>query len=222
MFCVPIIAANTEEAIKKMEVAGRLADVLEMRLDLMDSFDVSCLVKAAEKPVLITYRSVREGGMGKDSPEMVADHLLSAIESGSDLVDVELGLPQEIRKRLLMARGRSKIIVSTHINTGTPSSAELEKIFKDSVAAAGDIVKIVTMARNWEDNLRVLDLIHKANEDDIKIIAFCMGPLGRMSRVFSVLMGAYMTFASLETGQESANGQISIDKMKKITGFFST
>ena len=45
--------------------------------------------------------------------------------------------------------------------------------------------------------------------------------MGRMSRVFSVPMGAYMTFASLESGQESANGQIPIDRMKELTEFLS-
>jgi 3-dehydroquinate dehydratase len=48
-----------------------------------------------------------------------------------------------------------------------------------------------------------------------------MGPMGRMSRVFSVPMGAYMTFASLEAGQESANGQIPVDKMKEIMELLS-
>ncbi len=83
-------------------------------------------------------------------------------------------------------------------------------------------MKIVTMAREWDDNLRTLELVSRASKEGSGIISFCMGPLGRMSRVFSVLMGACMTFASLEEGQESASGQIPIDKMKQITGYFST
>lgn len=222
MFCIPIIASNTEEAIHRMGVAGRFADVLEVRLDLMESFDIPAIIKAAEKPVLITYRSLKEGGKGKDSPEKVARHLISAIESGTDLVDVELSMSQEIRDKVLSANRKSKVVISTHINTGTPSSAELEKILMDSIKADGDIIKIITMAKTWEDNLRVLELIELAKKENVEIITFCMGPLGRMSRVFSALMGAYMTFASLESGQESANGQIPIDKMKEITGYFST
>ena len=65
VFCIPIIAKDTEEAIKKMGEAGRLADVFEVRLDLMDTFDVRTIVSVSEKPVLITYRSVKEGGKGE-------------------------------------------------------------------------------------------------------------------------------------------------------------
>jgi 3-dehydroquinate dehydratase type I len=222
MFCIPIIAKDTEEAIRKMVEAERVADVLEVRLDLMDAFNIKAIVSAARKPVLITYRSVNEGGNGDAGPEKSADYLISAIEEGADLVDLELTMPPEIRDRVLRCTGKAKIIISTHITSWTPSRDELQKIYTGSVAAGGDIVKIVTMAREWEDNLRTLELVNGAKKDGVNVIAFCMGPLGRMSRVFSVFMGAYMTFASLEPGQESASGQISIDKMKEITGFFST
>jgi 3-dehydroquinate dehydratase type I len=221
MFCIPILASNTEDAIKKMSIAARVADVLEVRLDLMESFDIPGIIMAAEKPVLITCRSVREGGKGKDRQGVIADHLLTAIESGADMVDLELSMPQEIRKRILKARGKSKIVISTHIHTGTPSTPELEKLFNMSNDEGADIVKIVTLANEWEDNLRVLELVGRAKKEGVKIISFCMGPLGRMSRVFSVLMGAYMTFASLGEGQESAVGQISVEKMKEFAGFFS-
>jgi 3-dehydroquinate dehydratase type I len=221
MFCVPIIARNTDDAIRKMSIASRVADVLEVRLDLMESFDIPLIIKASEKPALITYRSVGEGGMGKDSPDKVAEHLISAIESGADLVDVELSMPQDQRNRVMDSREKSKIVVSTHITAGTPSDTELEKLLDESIDAGGDIVKIVTMAGTWDDNLRVLELVRRAKEEDVSIISFCMGPLGRMSRVFSLLMGAFMAFASLESGQESASGQIPIEKMKELVEFFS-
>jgi len=48
-----------------------------------------------------------------------------------------------------------------------------------------------------------------------------MGPLGRISRIACPLMGGYMTFASLEKGQESASGQIPAPDMKKILEMLS-
>jgi 3-dehydroquinate dehydratase type I len=66
------------------------------------------------------------------------------------------------------------------------------------------------------DNLKVLDLIPKAQERGIRIIAFCMGRFGKISRIFSHLMGGYLTFASLEGGEESAPGQIPVEEMKRI------
>ncbi|MFC1868599.1 type I 3-dehydroquinate dehydratase [Thermodesulfobacteriota bacterium] len=221
MFCIPIIARDTDEALEQMVIAAAQADIMEVRLDLMDSFDLHTIIESAVKPILVTYRSDKEGGKGKAGPEAVADYIISAIQEEADLIDVELSMPLKWRERIFDAKGTSKIIVSTHVNDGTPSRRDLEKIFEDSIATDGDIVKIVTRAQRWDDNLRVLELIPAARERGVEVIAFCMGPLGRMSRVFSLLMGAYLTFTSLKTGMESADGQIPAADMKMILEFFT-
>jgi len=83
-------------------------------------------------------------------------------------------------------------------------------------ATGAGMVKIITYARAPEDNLRVLGLIPLARELGIKIIAFCMGPAGRISRISTLMMGGHVSFASLEEGQESASGQIPVRKMKQL------
>jgi 3-dehydroquinate dehydratase type I len=216
MICIPIVARNTEQALEKMGRAATMADMLEIRLDLMETFDLQEILQASRKPVLVTYRSEREGGKGGAAPEVQTDYLQTAVEKGANLVDVELSLHPKWRQKIFDAGGKSGIVISTHINDGTPSGQDLEKIFRDSVATGADIVKVVTRAESWADNLRVLELIPRGREQDIKVIAFCMGPKGRISRVFSLLLGGYLTFASLETGQESATGQIPVIEMKKM------
>ena len=222
MFCIPIIARNTEEAVEKMSRSASLADIFEIRLDMMDTFDLNAIIRASERAVLVTYRSKEEGGKSDADPETRANHIITAIQEGADLVDVELSMPQKLKDKIFAARGNSKIVVSTHINDSTPSNADLEKIFNDSVATGADIIKIITRAETWEDNLRVLELIPMALDQGIKIIAFCMGPIGKISRILSHLMGAHLTFTSLEKGQESASGQIPINEMKDILGHFTT
>jgi len=221
MFCIPIIARDTEEALRKMATASPLADIVEVRLDLMDSFELGPIIRSSVKPVLITYRSEKDGGMGKADPDTAAGYLLSAIKEGANLIDLELDMPLRARKRVLEARGGTRVIVSTHKNNGTPSRDELKRIFNESVGAGGDIVKIVTRASRWDDNFRVLDLIPEARDMGVDIIAFCTGPLGRMSRIFSLLMGAHMTFTSIQKGEESADGQIPIMEMKELIKFFT-
>jgi 3-dehydroquinate dehydratase type I len=221
MFCIPILGKNTKDAIELIARASPLADMLEIRLDMMDRFDLHKLIQAADKPVLVTYRSEKEGGRGKSDPEVQSDYLLRALQEGADLVDVEMRLPQRWREKVLDARGRSRVIISTHLKDTTPSSRDLERIFGECASTGADIVKIVTWANTWADNLRVLDLIPIAHDQEIKIIAFCMGPMGRISRVFSHLMGGCLTFASLAPGQESATGQIPVLEMKKILTHFS-
>ena len=216
MFCIPIIAKNTEEVLKKMAKASSLADILEIRLDLMESFRLGEIIQTAPKPVIITYRSKKEGGSGLANYDTRTHYLLDAIEANADFVDVEYSMPLEFRHRILQGRGNSKIIVSIHLRNGTPSRERLKEILMETAATGADIVKIVTRAIAPEDNLRVLDLIPMARELEIQIIAFCMGSMGRVSRVFSHLMGGYLTFASLEQGEESADGQIPVMEMRKM------
>lgn len=216
MICIPIIAKTTGEAREKIARANPMADMLEFRLDVMESFRVEEMVRVASKPVIVTHRSIKEGGKGVADYETCTRYLLNAIEKGADFVDVEYSMPQEFRRRFLEGRGSCGVIISTHLLDGTPSSKKLEDIFRALAATGADIVKIVTRARAPEDNLRVLDLIPIAQKVGVKIIAFCMGPMGRISRIASPLFGGYLTFASLEEGEESADGQIPVIQMKGI------
>ena len=216
MICIPIIAKTTGEAREKIARANPMADMLEFRLDVMESFRVEEMVQVASKPVIVTHRSIREGGKGAADYETCTRYLLNAVEKGADFVDVEYSMPQEFRRRFLEGRGSFGVIISAHLLDGTPCRKKLEDIFRTLAATGADIVKIVTRARAPEDNLRVLDLIPIAKKVGVKIIAFCMGPMGRMSRIVSPLFGGYLTFASLEQGQESADGQIPVIQMQDI------
>jgi 3-dehydroquinate dehydratase type I len=222
MICVPIIAKNTGEALETIARANTVADILELRLDVMESFCLEDMVREAAKPVIVTYRSKKEGGKGSADYATITHYLLNAVEQGAGFVDVEYRMPLEFRQRLLTRHGLFGVIMSIHLLDGTPSRKELEGIFRAMAATGADVVKIVTLARAPEDNLRVLELIPIARDLSVKIIALCMGPMGRISRIVSPLLGGYLTFASLEQGQESADGQIPViemgDMLKALKG----
>ncbi len=220
MLCIPIVAKDARSALKKISEAKEQADILELRLDLMDSFDLHEMISNAERPVIVTYRSKKEGGKGRHDPLTIATYLKSAADANAAYIDVELSMPAELRNEIIKNRKKSRVIISTHIMDYTPPDGELLFLLDESIRAGGDIVKIVTMARSIKDNLRMLELVSEAGEMGTDIIAFCMGPLGRMSRVFSPLLGGYLTFASLEEGEESAYGQIPVKEMKKLLKFF--
>lgn len=221
MLCIPIIAHDTKSALKKIAEAKTHADVLELRLDLMDSFDLHEMISVAEKPVIVTYRSKQEGGHGKADPSMVAEYLINAAHERAAYIDVELSMPVMLHTKIISNRKTSRVIISTHLVGHTPTKDDLLVLLDESVKAGGDIVKIVTMANSMEDNLRMLELVSEAKKRKIDIIAFCMGPLGRMSRIFSLVMGGYLTFTSLESGEESAPGQIPVKEMKNLVEYFT-
>jgi len=220
MICVPIVAKDTDDALKLVMKANTLADILEFRLDLMDNFDLRRMIKAASKPLVVTYRSKKEGGGGSAEYGTRVRLLVDAVKKGAHYIDVEQSLPLEFRERIFRETDLTKIILSAHLFNGTPSTQDLEERFKKMAVTGAGIVKIVTRAQAVEDNLRVLGLIPLARKHGVDIISFCMGPLGRISRLASLPLGGYMTFASLETGRESADGQIPIEEMKKIMEVF--
>jgi 3-dehydroquinate dehydratase type I len=222
MFCIPIISSDTDKAISKMQRAAPHADIFEIRLDLMESFDLKRICDFSIKPLMITYRSETEGGRGTADPETTAGYLIKGAKAGADYVDVELNMPLKWRRKVLSSIVKGMSIISTHINDSTPSRRELIDILNKSAETGADIIKIVTMAHNWEDNFRILELIPIAKKADVKIIAFCMGPMGKISRIISLLMGSYLGFSSIEEGEESASGQIPIDEMKRILEYFKS
>lgn len=221
LFCVPIIAKDTKEALSKISRAGLLADLLEIRLDLMDSFDIPLLVEASCKPLLFTYRSLSEGGRGEEDPEVACRHLSNAARAGAAFVDVELGLPAGIRKEILRTGGPSRYVISRHYPLGTPDTYTLRETMEEALEAGGHVVKIVTMALAWDDNVRVLGLLGGECSISLPLAAFCMGPKGLISRIAAHLMGSFITFASLSEGEESAQGQIPIGRMKEILRLLS-
>ena len=222
MICVSIMARDNAEALTKIQRAANLADMLELRLDVMLNFDIKELIDASKRPVIVTYRTCKEGGKGSHDYKTQIRYLLNAVEAGADIIDVEYSMPPEFRGELLENHGLSKVIISKHILNETPSRQELKEIFKKMAATGADIIKIISFATRSEDNLRILGLLPLAGDYGREIIAFCMGPLGRVSRVATIQMGGYLTFASLEEGQESASGQVPIKKMKAILEMLSS
>jgi 3-dehydroquinate dehydratase type I len=87
-----------------------------------------------------------------------------------------------------------------------------------SLASKGPhAIKIVTLARRPEDNLRVLELIAFARESfDTRAVAFCMGPLGKWSRAVSLLLGSPWTYVQLPGQGAAAPGQYSAKEMRAL------
>jgi 3-dehydroquinate dehydratase len=50
----------------------------------------------------------------------------------------------------------------------------------------------------------------------MNITAFCMGPLGRISRVAAPLLGSCLDYVAFRKSAESASGQLTVAEMRKI------
>ena len=225
MICIPITGNTQAEALLQIEMSLSRAHVLELRMDLITG-DLRTLMercRSSRKPVkiLVTNRSRGSSASEESSGEGRRIAVLKeAVYLGADYVDVELHTPEALRKDVLAtasAHGnRTRVIISHHDFSKTPSFKILKNIFHGCVVSGASVTKIVTLAKSPEDNLTVLSLIPYARDRKNDIIAFCMGEEGRESRIMAPLLGSHLSFASLSDGLASAPGQLSVGEMEDV------
>ncbi len=214
--CVPVVEGNVRRARNLYLRAARRGFWTELRLDYLEQPDLKRLFRTRPGKVIATNRLASEGGKWQ-GPEADRRHILEeALDLGVDCLDVELAADAAWRKELQSRRGSTRIILSWHDFSGTPESSRLEAVLKEMLASAADILKIVTQAREPGDNLRVLSLIPRVREAGREIIAFCMGPLGKWSRVVAPMLGSWLTFAPFSKKGASAPGQLTVNEIRRL------
>jgi 3-dehydroquinate dehydratase/shikimate dehydrogenase len=208
--CVPIFLDSIEQARRDMASAAEAgADLVELRIDrLVDIHQVRQLTAQTIIPCIVTCRPTWEGGESELEDEQRLELLAVAASSDSvAYVDIELKTIQRRRANL----PPDKLILSSHDFATRPAKPHNLLIEMDAVPAA--VNKIAWRARTVRDNLEAFELLRDRRRPTI---ALCMGEAGIPSRVLAKKFGAFLTFASLHDGAESAPGQLSITDMKRL------
>jgi 3-dehydroquinate dehydratase type I len=197
--------------MEKAEAAH--ADFIEVRLDrLKDCLEnqrgLADLAAHGKTPKIATDKASRNETEHRQI-------LLNAAKSGFEYVDAELSIPQlEDLTRELKAQD-VKPIVSFHKYGGSFSLSELNSVLEREISSGAEVCKIVAPATQMGDNLTTLNFTSTAL-NKTKLVCFCMGKLGKTSRLLLPLFGGFFTFASLKRGSETASGQMTIQEMKTV------
>ena len=212
------VAIGGHDAGKLLSAACRVeeqADVLEIRLDGLTKPEIMPFTEKLKKPLLFTNRPDWEGGLWKAGEAKRVALLKEAIDANGAYIDIELRTELSLRREIidLAAKNKSRTIVSWHDFQITPSDGQLRDILREQIDSGADIGKIVTMAHDYDDALRVLSLLTMAHEKDFSLIAFCMGEFGRISRLATLEHGGYMTYAAPDSGTGTALGQIPVSTL---------
>jgi len=213
--CVSILPKNITDAIDligKAEAAG--AGFVEIRMDrLEETCNLADLPKCTKLPLIATNKLQSEGGFFAGSEAERQHTLLYAALAGFAFVDVDFSSSLRMQTIAKLKQLNQKIVVSYHKFDGILDVSSLERILDEEISIGADICKIVLTANQIEDNLPILNFISFASAK-AKLVCFCMGELGKLSRLLSPVFGAFFTFAALETGNHTASGQMSIKDMK--------
>ncbi len=204
---VSVAATDTARALVEMQRLARLADVIELRLDLMARFDLARLLAARPCPVVVTYRPVREGGRFDGDEEARLAVLRQAAALGAEVIDIEWD-----SFKALGAVAPAQRMISLHFFTHMP--ADFGAQHAELVASGAEIVKLVGMAQRLVDVAPVLDVLERATAPTV---AIAMGDYGLLTRILAprFFPGAWLTYAAAAEGQAVAPGQIAIETLRQ-------
>ncbi|MCO7126317.1 type I 3-dehydroquinate dehydratase [Sporolactobacillus shoreicorticis] len=231
--CVPITATTKEEVVNSAEqiLAGPV-DFIEWRIDFMKNSSLTDLLNTAGQlqvvlgqiPLLVTFRSVNEGGKQSIGEEEYFQlYITLAKRRLADAFDLELSRPAETRRSLvnrLHEMGR-KVIFSAHHFSDTPPESVIISTLKKMEAEDADIAKIAVMPCSPADVLVLMNATLKASEAmTVPVITMSMGALGKLSRISGSVTGSAVTFGSVD--QASAPGQIEVGFLEQILNQLQT
>ena len=243
MICTSIQGKTLEEILDILE-SGEV-EMAEIRLDLcdLDEEEIETLFTDSDVPLIATCRIatlaqrveaegdpldnagkvLSEQGLypslqrkGRNPAEELAENqLLKAIEAGAKYVDLDVEAPPMMGRKIRQACQEygTMLIRSFHDFTGTPPEATLLSLLEKGRRFGGEVVKIVTTATCEADADRVMALYREAEPGTL--VAFCMGPEGRASRLEALRQGAPFTYACLTAEEATAPGQWTVAEMRK-------
>ena len=208
-----IVEGRVQSAAKKALRDG--ADILELRADTFPDASAGAMrtvitgLKNLGKPVLLTIRSRKEGGVHQ-IPDRERAKLYTALMPLVDAVDIELGSSAILKDVVGSAKDNNKkVIISYHNFKTTPGNGRLQDIIARAREKGADIVKIAAFARSPQDLKRLASLL--AGQDDLIVIA--MGERGKASRVFFPMLGSLLTYGSVTAS--TAPGQMTLREIKR-------
>ncbi|EOH72191.1 type I 3-dehydroquinate dehydratase [Enterococcus malodoratus] len=225
---VPMVGQTKEELLMEAELIHTLdCDLVEWRIDFFEhvldpqavarlSYNLKAIL---EKPLLITFRTKKEGGVCVLSDNDYFNLYKVIISEGDlDLLDVELFMPSEkVAKTIELAHQNGiKVIMCNHDFDKTPEKNEIMTRLRSMQNSGADICKIAVMPQNSDDVLTLLEATQEMynNYAEVPLITMSMGALGMISRVSGQVFGSAATFGA--ASKASAPGQVPVAELRKM------
>lgn len=197
---------DVHAALPNLDILSVGADAIEIRVDLLEEplpdgtvskipslkyvgEQLMILRQRTELPIIYTTRCTKENGrFPMDDPGLFYKYLTRAIQWGCEYIDVELWLPEEIRRKLAEKKGSSKIISAFHDFSGNFkwTAPETQVLFERG-AVYGDVVKMYVLVHSMHENME-LEYFRNTIQQKYPHPPFSglnMGPTGRLTRTMN-------------------------------------
>lgn len=212
-YLVSCIYATTMEEFKNQAVKKETG-FIEHRLDLLEdlsSYEIDYSVFSAKTVVTILYKE--DGGNFEGSYNDYCALLGKAISYNPTYIDISFQLPKEKRDALIEVAHENdiKVIISHHNIHGTPELTELRNLILEMYSTKADVVKYVSQANTLLDCHNIITL---QIETMFPLISFCLGEMGKYTRVVSLLYGAPFTYVAMD--RKVASGQFTYNEFLQL------
>ena len=229
--CVPIVGKTKEEILAAAKsFADVKMDVVEWRVDWFEGVfdfekveDVLKELRAVlgETPILMTFRTSKEGGEKSIEPEDYAKLNIKAAQTGYvDFIDVEIFTGDAIVTKIIDGAHAAgvKVIASNHDFHKTPEKSDIIYRLRKMQDMNADIPKIAVMPQNKKDVLTLLSATEEMTSlyADRPIITMSMAGTGVISRLCGEVFGSSMTFGAAK--KASAPGQMGVKDLETVLG----
>ena len=234
MLCVPIMVQHAASAIAlSHQAVEQGADLVELRIDNFtdDPAAVTQLVQEVALPCIVTCRIAAEGGE-YDGDEQTRISLLEHACIGAQqpaYLDLELDAYQtsaNLRQKVHLVVQHAErennpdqhrnvttgLILSSHDFQRRPTDLD-RRVLAIASQPAARVLKVAWQARSLRDNVQAFEIIEQRLKPTI---ALCMGEAGLASRVLAKKFGALLTFAALDSNQQTAPGQPTLQDLKNL------
>ncbi len=218
MICTAIKGSTVEE-MRKILYTTR-SNIVELRIDTLGDYsmleELKRLVHELHrlgKKSIITLREKREGGEYTGPSDEKFRILMELASVKPDFMDIELSFSSLSKLMDELKNTGINVILSHHDFSGTPGYNILRGLVRNGLNRGAHIVKIITLAKEPLDNIVTLSL---CSEWSNKVVSFCMGRKGLVSRILAPFFGAPFTYAYPKGGDPTAPGQISVDEVIEL------
>ncbi len=226
--CISVCAETADELIEQIKRAEDLADVIEIRFDCLNKIEPGAkwqgLYKATKDfkgKLLATFRPRNQGGNRDLSLQQRKDFWNEVhIDEFVDWGDFEFDFEKDWLSYFPAVFNR--IIYSFH--NFKKSSDSLMPIYSQLAELPDyehprkdkDVIKIAIKTDDITDTIPIWKLLERAKSENKEIIPIAMGESGKWTRILGLAHGAFLTYASLDSGQETAPGQVSAKDLTEV------
>lgn len=220
------------------DVARYRPEMVEWRIDYCLPMDTSAFVKKywietlkeikgilGQVPILLTFRVKKEGGC-KWYPDHIRLEVTKAlIDTGLiAYADCEIdNAPAYIKEmQQVCAANQTKLVISQHNWTATPSNQEIIDTFKECLDKGADLPKFYLTATNYEDAVRTSEVAKQMRETflDVPCIICAMGNTGLITRTMGGEIGADFEFIDVTGIRGGDEEDIHyVDQLQDIFGY---